>query len=304
MRQNRDIAIIIPAYNATATVRETLSSIQAQADLSRVSAVYLADDASADNTVEVARSYWTSDVPLVISENERNRGERATVNDLVSALPGSIDWFLILHADDIAKRDWIAVMAGETENAGSKVISITASYNVLFEDGRVVPGEDFGLKETKLIEGTPGSIRSTLERGCWFKVSSCAIQVAGFRQLGGFKTDMPQLGDWEFVLRALEAGYAIEYIPMCLSTYRQDRQSVSSKSFRENRDVQEALRILREYRTYLPRVPMIRRHLFYLNALARRSARALLLRDFRRFRNGIVLGMRVGLSLMKYSVAR
>jgi glycosyltransferase involved in cell wall biosynthesis len=304
MRRNADLAIVIPAYNAAATIQETLSSIQTQTDLSRVSAVYLADDASADDTVEAARSCWTSDVPLVISANARNRGERATVNDLVGALPDSVNWFLILHADDTAKRDWIAVMAGEADNADLKVISITASYDVLFEDGRIVPGEDFGLTEAKLIEGTPRSIRATLERGCWFKVSSCAIRVAGFRQLGGFKTDMPQLGDWEFVLRALEAGCKIEYVPMCLSTYRQHQQSVSSRSFREHRDVHEALRILREYRRYLPRVPMIRRHLFYLNALARRSAKALLLRDFGRFRSGIILGMRVGLSLMKNSTAR
>jgi glycosyltransferase involved in cell wall biosynthesis len=298
------LAIIIPAYNSESTIRETLESIQAQSALSRISGVYLADDASTDNTVEEARSAWHSNVPFSVSHNTRNKGERATVNNLVSTLPEDIKWFLLLHADDIAKPNWIEVMASEIDGATPQIISLTASYDLLYEDGRIETGENFGLKNKVTIEGTPMSVRDTLERGCWFKVSSCAIQSDEFRKLGGFRTEMPQLGDWEFVLRSLSAGKAIEYIPMCLSFYRQHCGSVSSRSFREHRDVQEALWILNSFRQYLPRRSMMRRHLFYLNSLARRSVRSLIVRDWVRFRRAWAIGARVGFSLTKHAIAK
>lgn len=293
------LAIVIPAYNSASTIRETLASIQAQTMLNRISCVYLADDSSTDNTTEEARSSWHCGVPLSVRRNPRNQGERSTVNGLVGTLPDDIKWFFLIHADDIARPDWVEVMATEIDKAEPNVISLTASYDVLREDGRIEPGENFGLGKKVLIEGTRDSVRDTIERGCWFKVSSCAIRVDGFRQLSGFRTDMPQLGDWEFVLRALESGWSIEYIPLCLSVYRQSSQSVSSQSFQVHRDVREALRILERFRPYLSIGSMLRRYGYYLRILTRRSARSLLSLEFRRLWHAITTGIEVGHSFVR-----
>jgi glycosyltransferase involved in cell wall biosynthesis len=273
----QDVCILIPAYNAETTIAETLRSVQDQeGGLDRVEAVYLADDASLDKTVDVARDAWKSSVRLEILRNRENQGERRTVNAAARQFPAGVRWFFILHADDIAKPNWLAAMLRVQDAASSEIASVTASYDVLNSDGRVSPGENRGEDQLVLIEGQRESITGTLLRGCWWKVSSCSIRVDIFLQLGGFAPDMPQLGDLDFVIRLLQKGSAILYIPLCLSIYRQTDQSVSSASFRVHRDVREWLKVLSCYADYLTPQQWRTRHFFLAKTLVRRTARSLL----------------------------
>ena len=300
MGPSKDIAIIVPAYNSSSTVKETLESIQAQqSGLDRVFCVALADDCSSDDTSAVARSCWHSDVPLQLLRNAVNKGERTTVNETANALPAEVQWFFILHADDLAKPNWLEVMLRGIDHASARTASFTASYDVLFPDGRVIEGENFGEARKVIVEGTPESVRDTLIRGCWFKISSCAMRVSAFRELGGFLPDMPQLGDWEFVLRMLRTGWTIEYIPLCISVYRQSATSVSSRSFREHRDVKEALIILARFREFLPPRDMATRHVQYFYTLARRAAASVVRGDMERLRSSSLLSLKVADSLRR-----
>lgn len=298
--QDKDIAIIVPAYNASATVRETLGSIQEQqGGLDRVACVVLADDHSTDGTMAVAQSCWTSGVPLVVSCNAFNMGERTTCNDAVQALSRDIQWFFILHADDLAKPGWLEVMLRGIDKAAPKTAIFTASYDLLYPDGRVEAGENLGEAKNVIVAGAPESMRSTLKRGCWFKISSCAIRTSAFRDLGGFKPDMPQLGDWEFSLRVLGSGQAIEYIPLCLSVYRQSPSSVGSQSFRVHLDIAETLIILDRFGGFLSRREMAALHLRRLYWLARRAVASVIRRDPKRLRAAGASAVRVTISLFK-----
>src|SRR5439155_4241151 len=87
----------------------------------------------------------------------------------------------------------------------------------------------------------------TLMRGCWWHVSGCAIRIEAFENIGGFDANMPQLGDWEWLLRCLAAGWSVEYVPTTLIRYRQTPASVSSVSFRVDRDIRESLSIISRY---------------------------------------------------------
>jgi glycosyltransferase involved in cell wall biosynthesis len=301
MRPTQNLAILVPAYNASSTIRETLASIQNQTALDRIDCVYVADDASRDDTVEVARSCWQSSCPLVVSRSEKNRGQWPTVNGMVDALPENIKWYFILHADDIAKPNWVEVIAQEIRGAGEGVLSYTASYDVLYPDGRLEHGEDFGIEKKVVIEGTAESIRNTLSQGCWFKISSCAIRVAGHKELQGFRPHIDYYGDWDFVLRAFRAGWTIEYIPLCLSIYRQLSTSVAARSFREHRDITESIEILEEFRHYLPRAEMARLHGKRLQALARRSLRSIATGNFARLARAIAVSGKVSRSLIRHA---
>jgi GT2 family glycosyltransferase len=55
--------ILIPAYNAAATIVETLDALQANPELDRIKAVIVLDDASRDQTVDVAKGAWRSIIP-------------------------------------------------------------------------------------------------------------------------------------------------------------------------------------------------------------------------------------------------
>ena len=299
MTQNRDIAIIVPAFNGSATIRETLESVQTQrSGLDRVWSVVVVDDYSTDDTPAVAQSCWTStDAPLVILRNPYNKGPWTTVNDAVRALPDNIQWFFILHQDDLARPNWLEVMLKGMDQALPQTASLTASYDVLFPDGRLVPGENLCEAQKVIVEGSSQNVSDTLQRGCWWKISSCAIRVSAFRQLEGFVPEFLYFSDWDFSLRTLSSGRTIEYIPLCLSVFRRSAEWLSSKCHQKHLDAKEALAILGRFREFLSIPDIASEHFYWLYALARRAGASVVRRDIERFILAGVVGMRVTASL-------
>ena len=274
---------MIPTYNSASTIGETLASIQAQGnELRHISAVYLADDGSQDETVAVAEAIWGATTPLRVLKHDDNLGERGNVNRAMRSIQGSADWILLLHSDDLAKPLWLRLMLARIDVATDKVGSLCSSWDTLMPDGAIVLGEDNPERTIETIEGTPESVRGTLKRGCWWHISGCAIRMKTFNEVGGFNTSLPQMGDWEWLLRCLSAGWNVEYIPRTLIIYRQHESSVSATSFRENRDVVESLEIVNTYANFLSRNELLSFHGRRLMSLSRRFVRAVLKLQFRR----------------------
>jgi glycosyltransferase involved in cell wall biosynthesis len=242
-------AVLIPAYNASATIGETLGALQSNLELHRLQAVIVLDDSSRDATVDVARSVWHSQVPLEIWSNAENAGERTIINSGLAHLSADIEWAFILHADDVVKRNWISLYLNEMIGCPEHVASICSSYDVWYPDsGRINPGEEYPERPNDLVSGTRQAVLDTLNRGCWWHISGSAIRMRAFRQIGGFNPDMPQAGDWEWLLRCLAKGFSVLYLPRSTMFYRQHARSVSSNSFRRAQDLRETLQILAAYR--------------------------------------------------------
>jgi glycosyltransferase involved in cell wall biosynthesis len=276
--------ILIPAYNSAATIQVTLESIQKQAQgLERIAAVYLADDSSSDATIAIAQRCWRSvDAPLKILCGRVNLGERANLNRAVASISEPYDWLLILHADDIVKPHWLALMMDRMAKCEATIGSICSSWDALMSDGAFNLGEDDPHRSVVSIAGSEQAVRDTLVLGCWWHLSGCAIRRQTLADVGGFHPQLPQLGDWEWLLRCLSRGWSVEYIPRTLMLYRQSLASVSSISFQIDRDIRERLLILRRYRELLGRRRLIHLHARLLYAVTRRMGRALLNRSGRR----------------------
>ncbi len=279
-----NIAILIPTFNSEATISETLESIQSQNEwLAKISTVYIADDYSSDRTIAVAEANWKGTMPLQILKGDKNLGERGNVNRAVAVLKDSIDWILILHSDDIAKPNWLEMMVSRIEACSDKVGSICSSWDNLMPDGSIGSGEDNPSRQIEVREGNDESVRKTLLIGCWWHISGCAIRVKTFEDCGGFSPNLPQLGDWEWLLRCLHSGWSVEYIPRTLILYRQSTVSVSSKSFQMHRDITEFLEIIPQYINLLE--PAELRHLYAQRVyfLLRRVFRSLITLNITRF---------------------
>jgi glycosyltransferase involved in cell wall biosynthesis len=266
--------VIIPAYNASSTIGETLGALQNNRELSQLQAVIVLDDSSRDGTVDVARSVWHSQVPLEIWSNTENAGERTTVNSGLAKLPADVEWAFILHADDVVKPNWISLYMNEMSGCSPHVASICSSYDVWHPDsGQITPGEEFPERPNVVVDGTREAVLDTLNRGCWWHISGCAIRVPAFRQIGPFKPEMPQTGDWEWLLRCLAKGCSVLYLPRSTMFYRQHVRSVSSTSFRRAQDLQETLQIFSAYRNqgYLTPIEYRRKVRALLYQLSRRT---------------------------------
>ncbi|BAZ47935.1 family 2 glycosyl transferase [Nostoc sp. NIES-4103] len=278
------IAILIPTFNSAATIGETLESIQSQNEwLTKISAVYIADDCSSDRTVPLIKSLWKISIPLYINQGDHNVGQWNNVNRAIDLIKKTVDWVLILHSDDIAKKNWLEMMINRIEACSEKVGSICSSWDNLMPDGSLRQGEDNPSREIEIIEGHDKSVRDTLLKGCWWHISGCAIRVKAFENCGGFNQKFSYQADWEWLLRYLHNGWSVEYIPRTLILYRLSTVSVSSKSFQKHLDITEFLEIIPQHFKLLKSTEL--RHLYMqrVNALIRRAVKSLITLNLTRF---------------------
>ena len=94
------IAALVLSHNDASTVGEAIGSIAVQQSVSALSALVLADDASADDTVARARAAAGS-IEVTVRLAQPNLGQWPNLNRALDELAGSVEWVLILHADDV-----------------------------------------------------------------------------------------------------------------------------------------------------------------------------------------------------------
>lgn len=90
-----NVAVIIPAYNAAATLARCLASV---AGREGVRCVVVVDDGSTDSTAEVAAAFAPS-VRLIRHDHNRGRVE-ARATGLKAALTSGAEWVTFVDADD------------------------------------------------------------------------------------------------------------------------------------------------------------------------------------------------------------
>lgn len=88
------VSVVIPAYNADATLARALASVRAQGYAFHESIVV--DDGSSDETARVAEGFGLEGLRLV--RHAGNRGSSAALNTGIAAASG--DWIAFLDADD------------------------------------------------------------------------------------------------------------------------------------------------------------------------------------------------------------
>src|SRR3954468_19722084 len=100
----RKVAVVLPAYNAGRTLRQTCADIPADV----VDDVILTDDASTDDTIAVAK-----ELGLHVIVHERNRGYGANQKSCYSAaLARGADIVVMLHPDYQYSPKLVTAMAG------------------------------------------------------------------------------------------------------------------------------------------------------------------------------------------------
>ena len=265
------IAILIPAYNCEPYVEATLQSLMEQGDALRsVDRIILTDDCSKDRTIDVARAAWKGTIPLEVFDAPQNRGEYQNMNEAVARLPKHIEWFLIMHADNLAKPGWLATLLDRVAAADEKIGTICTSWDDWYEDGRIIPGENRQPPIPARTRGDDASVAGTILRGCWWHISSCAIRVEAYQEVGGLPLGLRLKGDWDFLLRLLGSGWDVEYMPKALMLYRANPAGSSSIAFRMHRDVLETLIVTQRHHVALSLGRLIGYHAYHLKTLVRR----------------------------------
>ncbi len=196
------VSVVIPARNAADTLARQLRALVAQEDAPPFEVVVV-DDASSDDTADVARGF-AGDLRLELMSLEQNAGPSIARNLGTETSQGEL--VLYCDADDAVFPNWVAEMA-----------SAASSADVL--GGALVPDKDDGAASIAAL--FPAQREGLARAGyLWYAISAnmaCWREV--INAIGGWDADLTHGEDVDFSLRAQNAGYRLGAAPAAKIRY-------------------------------------------------------------------------------------
>ncbi len=200
-------SVVIPAYNAEATIAKLLDSLMHQ----RFDGfeVLVVDDGSTDRTSEIAKSY-----PFRLIENRCNKGPAFCRNTGVRNAKGGIVVFT--DSDCRVAHDWLQkidnqFMQGNADAIMGKLVLLPSNYV-----GESISALGFPAGGTIGFD----KIWRVNAKGYTDSLSTCncAITKKAFWQVGGFDETFPYAGGEDSFLayNLKQAGHRIKYCPEVL----------------------------------------------------------------------------------------
>jgi teichuronic acid biosynthesis glycosyltransferase TuaG len=124
MKSNVSISIIMPAFNTSQTIEDTIESVIAQTYQNWE--LIIVDDASTDNTVDVISRYTVLDSRIRLITLEKNFGAPAGPRNKGVA-NSNFDWIAFIDSDDLwhrekLKQQVIAISENEIEFISTQII--------------------------------------------------------------------------------------------------------------------------------------------------------------------------------------
>ncbi len=198
------VTVIIPAYNAAATVARALDSVLAQTY--RPIEVIVVDDGSKDATSQIVAAYRDERIRLL--RLPCNQGVASAMNEGVASARG--EYIAFLDADD----EWLPTKLAKQlpvlrQNPKATMVNC-ACYGV-DQSGNVAP--DWG-------EPPPGLGKGDLWRGLLAAThiaKPCVVaRASALREVGPFDTTLPTAEDQDMWIRLAMAG-DVEFVPDLLT---------------------------------------------------------------------------------------
>lgn len=219
MSETPRFSVTVPAFNAEATLAETVASVRAQTfpDWELV----IVDDGSTDSTLRIAESLAAQDDRIRVIPQE-NRGSGGAYNTAVRN--ARADLLVMLSADDLLLPDHLAVFdAFVTGNPDASVFTCDGWYeNESGQREQVRP-------HARWIDPTACTLDELLQ-ACFFGVGA-VYRRAVFDTVGGFREDL-YAEDYLFWLLALSNGFRHGYIDRPLSVHRRNAGQKSADAVR------------------------------------------------------------------------
>lgn len=193
------VSVVIPTYNRSSSVRESIESALAQTH--REIEVIVVDDGSTDDTAAVLASYGGR-IRAVRQDNAgpsaaRNRGFRESRGAILAFLDSDDTWL----PDKIARQ--VALM----ERGGPEMACCVCNARVIGTDGGDA-GTTFGF----------AALRPAFDEGVWTNPQEvlatrfllfnqvAAIRREAFERCGGFNESLRLLEDYELALKLSSGG--------------------------------------------------------------------------------------------------
>lgn len=221
------VSVVIPAFNAEATLAGTVASAQRQSlwDIE----ILIIDDASTDDTLALARRLAAADPRVKVIAAGENRGPAGARNLGLAAATG--DWIALLDADDAFEPGRLAQLLHLARDCGADLLA----DNLLLEDegGRtepmLPPGEAAGCAPMSAADFLRGNLPDPARPRRSYGFLKPLI-ARGFLVSNGLRydEDLRFAEDFAFYLACFSAGARFWLSPLPLYRYRLRADSLTA----------------------------------------------------------------------------
>ncbi|MEI8287836.1 MAG: glycosyltransferase [Verrucomicrobiota bacterium] len=214
-------SVMIPAYKPDLDyLAKTLRSVLAQAPGPDQMQIEVVDDCSPGMDVAALVKSIAGD-RVKVTQTPKNLGLAGCWNTCIERSRG--EWVHILHQDDLVLPDFYK----RFENLFATVQKLTAAFSrCLFidADGLWTSLDNLESRNAGLLENFDKSIATWQRIQC----PTVVVKRSTYESLGGYRTDIAYVLDWEFWCRIAAAGQW-GYVPQIGAAYRLHAQSETER---------------------------------------------------------------------------
>jgi GT2 family glycosyltransferase len=211
-----NVSIVLPAFNAAATVGEALESVLAQTRSDWE--VVVVDDGSTDATAKICRAFATRDKRIRLVQRT-NGGEAAARNTGLEHV--GFDWVLFLDADDWISPTHLELLTAELD-ARPELDAVIGGAVRVSANGTHVRDE--------LADPPEGDLFPLLARRAAFAIHSCIVRRALVERAGRFDPSFRKSEDWDLWLRIARTGARFGAVRGVVAYYRMSAGSATSNA--------------------------------------------------------------------------
>jgi hypothetical protein len=201
----RPISFVIPAYNESGTIPDTIAQIRSHVPAKWLAEIVVVDNGSTDDTAVVATGLGARVItaPGAALGAMRNLGASCATGEIL----------VFLDSDVSLTQSWNDSLPTLSRTLNADPGVITGSWCEVPDDAGWVP--------RVWSPGAPkrGEVRH-------LGSAHLIVTAATFRQLGGFDEDLPTGEDFEFCSRALAKGHRVVALPELRAIHRGEPRSV------------------------------------------------------------------------------
>lgn len=233
-------SIVMPAYNAAATIEAAIDSVIAQTrdDFELI----VVNDGSTDDTATTVERYLGE--PRIRLISQENLGQAGARNTAIAASRG--EFVSLLDSDDLWLPHYLEAMAATFAREPSAGVAYTDAWALDDRTRKIARGTVMGGQHPAVAPRDPDAfLRALLELGNFVFVGA-TIRRDVLADVGPFRSGISGAEDYELWLRISAHGHRFARCPEILAVYRRRPGQASADHEQMSRSGHEVFRIVTE----------------------------------------------------------